>query len=50
MTLPAVIYLAVLGGVRSTAGWGMVIATDTAFAVALLVCSAIACRSICGCF
>ena len=37
MTLPALIYLAVIGGGPLWAGWGMVIATDTAFAVALLV-------------
>ena len=37
MTAPALIYLAVLGGGPSTSGWGLTIATDTAFAVALIV-------------
>ncbi len=37
MTIPALIFLAVIGGGPLSAGWGMVIATDTAFAVALLV-------------
>jgi NhaA family Na+:H+ antiporter len=37
MTLPALIYLAIIGGGPLSHGWGMVIATDTAFAVALLV-------------
>jgi NhaA family Na+:H+ antiporter len=37
MTVPAVIYLAVIGGGPLTSGWGLTIATDTAFAVALIV-------------
>ena len=37
MTVPALIYLAVLGGGRLANGWGVTIATDTAFAVALIV-------------
>jgi NhaA family Na+:H+ antiporter len=37
MTVPAIIYLAVVGGGPLTSGWGLTIATDTAFAVALIV-------------
>jgi NhaA family Na+:H+ antiporter len=37
MALPALIYLALAGGGSYTAGWGLTIATDTAFAVALIV-------------
>jgi NhaA family Na+:H+ antiporter len=37
MTAPALIYLAVIGAGPFIGGWGMVIATDTAFAVALMV-------------
>ena len=37
MTVPALIYLAVIGGGPLTSGWGLTIATDTAFAVALIV-------------
>jgi NhaA family Na+:H+ antiporter len=37
MTAPALIYLAVLQGGPLTGGWGLTIATDTAFAVALIV-------------
>jgi NhaA family Na+:H+ antiporter len=37
MTVPALIYLALVGGGPLTSGWGLTIATDTAFAVALIV-------------
>jgi NhaA family Na+:H+ antiporter len=37
MTVPALIYLLVIPPGPLTAGWGMTIATDTAFAVALIV-------------
>ena len=37
MVAPALIYLAVAGGGPLAAGWGLTIATDTAFAVALIV-------------
>lgn len=37
MTAPALIYLAVIGGGHLSAGWGLTVATDTAFAVALIV-------------
>ena len=37
MTAPALIYLAVIGGGSLTSGWGLTIATDTAFAVAIIV-------------
>jgi NhaA family Na+:H+ antiporter len=37
MTVPALIYLAVVPGGPLAAGWGVTIATDTAFAVALIV-------------
>jgi NhaA family Na+:H+ antiporter len=37
MTVPALLYLAVIGGGPLSAGWGLTIATDTAFAVALIV-------------
>ncbi len=37
MMAPALIYLAVIGGGPLGAGWGLTIATDTAFAVALIV-------------
>jgi NhaA family Na+:H+ antiporter len=37
MTAPALIYLGVLGGGALTSGWGLTIATDTAFAIAILV-------------
>ena len=37
MTVPALIYLLVIPSGPLTAGWGMTIATDTAFAVALIV-------------
>jgi NhaA family Na+:H+ antiporter len=37
MAVPALIYLAVIGGGPLTSGWGLTIATDTAFAVALIV-------------
>jgi len=37
MTAPALIYLLVIPSGPLTAGWGMTIATDTAFAVALMV-------------
>jgi Na+:H+ antiporter, NhaA family len=37
MTVPALIYLAVAGGGPLASGWGLTIATDTAFAVALIV-------------
>ncbi len=37
MTAPALIYLAVVPGGPLAAGWGLTIATDTAFAVALIV-------------
>jgi NhaA family Na+:H+ antiporter len=37
MTAPALIYLLAIGGGPLTSGWGLTIATDTAFAVALIV-------------
>jgi NhaA family Na+:H+ antiporter len=37
MVIPALLYLLVIGGGPWQAGWGMTIATDTAFAVALIV-------------
>ena len=37
MTLPALLYLAVIAPASLAHGWGMTIATDTAFAVALIV-------------
>lgn len=37
MTVPALIYLALIPGGPQAAGWGLTIATDTAFAVALIV-------------
>jgi NhaA family Na+:H+ antiporter len=37
MTVPALIYLTVVGGGPLVSGWGLTIATDTAFAVALIV-------------
>lgn len=37
MTIPALIYLALIPSGPLVAGWGLTIATDTAFAVALLV-------------
>ena len=37
MTAPALIYLALIPGGPLAAGWGVTIATDTAFAVALIV-------------
>jgi NhaA family Na+:H+ antiporter len=37
MTAPALIYLTVIGGGPLVSGWGLTIATDTAFAVALIV-------------
>ncbi len=37
MTAPALIYLTVIGGGPLASGWGLTIATDTAFAVALIV-------------
>lgn len=37
MTVPALIYLAIIGGGPLAGGWGLTIATDTAFAVALIV-------------
>lgn len=37
MTAPALIYLTVVGGGPLASGWGLTIATDTAFAVALIV-------------
>ena len=36
LTVPAVIYLSLVPGGHLAAGWGMTIATDTAFAVALI--------------
>jgi NhaA family Na+:H+ antiporter len=37
MTVPALIYLAIIGGGPLSHGWGLTVATDTAFAVALIV-------------
>lgn len=37
MLFPALIYLAILGGGGLARGWGLTIATDTAFAVAIIV-------------
>src|SRR5690606_1195566 len=37
MIAPALIYLAVIGDGAAAHGWGMTIATDTAFAIALIV-------------
>jgi NhaA family Na+:H+ antiporter len=37
MTVPALIYLTLIGGGPLASGWGLTIATDTAFAVALIV-------------
>lgn len=37
MVVPALIYLAFLGGTELRHGWGVPIATDTAFAIALIV-------------
>lgn len=37
MTVPALIYVAVIGGGSLATGWGLTIATDTAFAIAIIV-------------
>lgn len=37
MTVPALIYLAIIGGGSLARGWGLTIATDTAFAIAIIV-------------